>query len=156
MRRGHTCANSIRRRTLNMPTPEDDHPSLLWITIPSVLLISGYFARKWYLARRLRLHGIGKGAPGFQTNVRKIRVPPELMARIRRGEDVSPDEIAAASARMEAEEKEGPVIAPETPLQIKKREIKEIERETPSEPVNEWLPEGIVATPKKRAKGKKK
>ncbi|KAJ7270407.1 hypothetical protein C8J57DRAFT_1012579, partial [Mycena rebaudengoi] len=76
-------------------------------SIPSVVLLSGYFARKWYLARRLRLHGIWKGAPGFQTNVRKIRVPPELMARIRGGEDVSPHEIAAASARMDAEKRDG-------------------------------------------------
>lgn len=30
-------------------------------SIPPVLLISAYFARKWYLARRLRLYGIGKG-----------------------------------------------------------------------------------------------
>ncbi|KAJ7855888.1 hypothetical protein B0H14DRAFT_3865099 [Mycena olivaceomarginata] len=114
-------------------TVADEPPSLLWITIPSVLLISGYFVRKWYLARRLRVHGIGKGAPGFQTGVRKIRVSPEIMARIRAGEDVSPDEIAAASARMDAEER----------------------GEVPSDPVNEWLPEGITG-PKKRSKGKKK
>ncbi|KAJ7164561.1 hypothetical protein C8R43DRAFT_878818 [Mycena crocata] len=133
-----------------MPAAVDDHPSLLWITIPSVLLLSGYFVRKWYLARRLRLHGIGKGAPGFQTNVRKVRVSPEIMARIRRGEDVSPDEIAAASARMEAEERNGPAASP--PPLSKKAEPKV---EAPSEPVNEWLPEGISA-PKKRSKGKKK
>ncbi|KAJ7758553.1 hypothetical protein DFH07DRAFT_741643 [Mycena maculata] len=135
----------------------DEHPSLLWIAIPSVLLVSGYLVRKWYLARRLRVHGIGKGAPGFQTNVRKIRVPPELMARIRRGEDVSPDEIAAASARMEAQEREG--SAPSDPIpQSKKTESKPKPKpvaETPSEPVNEWLPEGITS-PKKRSKGKKK
>ncbi|KAJ7696019.1 hypothetical protein B0H17DRAFT_1198339 [Mycena rosella] len=136
----------------------DDHPSLLWITIPTVLLVSGYFVRKWYLARRLRVHGIGKGAPGFQTNVRKIRVPPELMARIRRGEDVSPDEIAAASARMDAEERDGATSspAPITP-QSKKTESKPkpAVTEASSDPANEWLPEGITG-PKKRSKGKKK
>ncbi|KAJ7134506.1 hypothetical protein C8R44DRAFT_870133 [Mycena epipterygia] len=136
-------------------TAVDDQPSLLWITIPTVLLISGYFARKWYLARRLRLHGIGKGAPGFQTNVRKIRVPPELMARIRRGEDVSPDEIAAASARMDAEEREGSTTPAPLPQSKKTEEPKPVAKDTPSEPVNEWLPEGITA-PKKRSKGKKK
>ncbi|KAJ7288537.1 hypothetical protein C8J57DRAFT_1047799 [Mycena rebaudengoi] len=133
----------------------DDYPSLLWIAIPSVVLLSGYFVRKWYLARRLRLHGIGKGAPGFQTNVRKIRVPPELMARIRRGEDVSPDEIAAASARMDAEERDGPITTQDTPPEPKKKETKLPEKEPPSEPVNEWLPENITG-PKKRSKGKKK
>ncbi|KAK7048229.1 hypothetical protein R3P38DRAFT_2868118, partial [Favolaschia claudopus] len=129
----------------------DDHPSLLWIAIPSVLLVSGYFVRKWYLARRLRVHGIGKGAPGFQTNVRKVRVSPEIMARIRAGEDVSPDEIAAASARMEAEERGEAVPEPKKP----ETKTKTTPLPTPSESANEWLPEGIT-TPKKRAKGKKK
>ncbi|KAJ6508976.1 hypothetical protein C8R45DRAFT_969469 [Mycena sanguinolenta] len=137
-------------------TAVDDTPSLLWIAIPSVLLVSGYFIRKWYLARRLRVHGIGKGAPGFQTSVRKIRVPPELMARIRAGEDVSPDEIAAASARMEAEERGESV--PEPISKGKKTESKTKPKavvDVPSDSANEWLPEGITA-PKKRAKGKKK
>ncbi|KAJ7645505.1 hypothetical protein DFH06DRAFT_1211544 [Mycena polygramma] len=133
----------------------DDNPSLLWITIPSVLLVSSYFIRKWYLARRLRVHGIGKGAPGFQTNVRRIRVTPEIKARLMRGEEVSPDEIAAASARMDAEERND--SAPEPLVQPKKAETKSnpVPKEPPSEPVNEWLPEGITA-PKKRSKGKRK
>ncbi|KAJ7163369.1 hypothetical protein C8R46DRAFT_1282029 [Mycena filopes] len=138
-----------------MPAAVDDHPSLLWITIPSVLLLSGYFVRKWYLARRLRLHGIGKGAPGFQTNVRKIRIPPDLMRRIRAGEDVSPDEIAAASARMEREEREG-VAKEEKAEPPQKSKPKPVAQEVENaDPANEWLPEGITA-PKKRAKGKKK
>ncbi|KAJ7254825.1 hypothetical protein C8J57DRAFT_1656892 [Mycena rebaudengoi] len=123
-------------------------------SIPSVVLLSGYFARKWYLTRR-RLHGIGKGAPGFQTNVRKIRVPPELMARIRRGDDVSPHEIVAASARMDAEKRDGPISPQDISSEPKKKETKPPEKEPPSEPVNEWLPENI-AGPKKRSKGKKK
>jgi len=36
------------------------YPPLL-DSIPPVLLLSAYFARKWYLARKLRVHGIGKG-----------------------------------------------------------------------------------------------
>ncbi|KAF9014361.1 hypothetical protein BDZ89DRAFT_1142397 [Hymenopellis radicata] len=76
----------------------DEYPSLWWIVIPPALLISAYFARKWYLARRLRVHGIGKGAPGFQTGVRRVRVTPEIAARIQRGEEVSPEEIAASIA----------------------------------------------------------
>ncbi|KAF8208763.1 hypothetical protein K438DRAFT_1573587 [Mycena galopus ATCC 62051] len=136
-----------------MPATEvDSNPSLLWIAIPSVLLLAGYFGRKWYLARRLRVHGIGKGAPGFQTGVRKIRVPPELMARIRAGEDVSPDEIAAASARMEAEER-GETVEPVP--KAKKAKPKAVVEEVPSDPANEWLPEGLTA-PKKRSKGKRK
>ncbi|KAJ7707133.1 hypothetical protein B0H16DRAFT_1824437 [Mycena metata] len=149
-----------------MPAAVDDHPSLLWITIPSVLLVSGYFVRKWYLARRLRLHGIGKGAPGFQTNVRKVRIPPDLMRRIRAGEDVSPDEIAAASARMEREEREQGSSEPQRTAREERRDIIErddrpktnpVAQDSPAsaDPVNEWLPEGITA-PKKRSKGKKK
>ena len=30
-------------------------------SIPTVLLVSAYMVRRWYVARRLRLHGIGKG-----------------------------------------------------------------------------------------------
>ncbi|KAJ3794445.1 hypothetical protein GGU11DRAFT_689804 [Lentinula aff. detonsa] len=126
-------------------TSVDDYPSLLWAIIPPVVLLSAYFTRKWYLARKLRLHGIGRGAPGFQTNVRRIRVTPEIAARIRRGEEVSPDEIAAASAKAEADAKGGIDSSPITET-----------RTTPAtEPVNEWLPQSII-TPKKRAKGKRK
>jgi hypothetical protein len=32
-----------------------------WLSIPPVVLLSAYFVRKWYLARRLKLYGIGKG-----------------------------------------------------------------------------------------------
>ncbi|KAJ4496354.1 hypothetical protein C8J55DRAFT_413152, partial [Lentinula edodes] len=114
--------------------------------IPPVILLSAYFTRKWYLARRLRLHGIGKGAPGFQTNVRRIRVTPEIAARIRRGEEVSPDEIAAASAKAGAGNVTSAVSSsPKT----------EAQTTSSVEPVNEWLPQSII-TPKKRAKGKRK
>ncbi|KAJ3862648.1 hypothetical protein EV359DRAFT_83132 [Lentinula novae-zelandiae] len=124
----------------------DDYPSLLWVIIPPVILLSAYFTRKWYLARRLRLHGIGKGAPGFQTNVRRIRVTPEIAARIRRGEEVSPDEIAAASAKAEAGDVTSAISSsPKT----------EAQTSSSVEPVNEWLPQSII-TPKKRAKGKRK
>lgn len=30
-------------------------------SIPTVFLTSAYMVRRWYIARRLRLHGIGKG-----------------------------------------------------------------------------------------------
>ncbi|KAJ3766893.1 hypothetical protein FB446DRAFT_653051 [Lentinula raphanica] len=126
-------------------TSVDDYPSLLWVIIPPVVLLSAYFTRKWYLARKLRLHGIGRGAPGFQTNVRRIRVTPEIAARIRRGEEVNPEEIAAASAKAEAVANGGSASTP----------IQETSTTPPTEPVNEWLPQSIIA-PKKRAKGKRK
>ena len=40
--------------------------------------------------------GIGRGAPGFQTNVARVAIPPDLAARIRAGEEVSADEITQA------------------------------------------------------------
>lgn len=50
--------------------------------------------------------GLGKGAPGFTTNVRRVAVPPEIMARIRAGEQVSGEEITAAQDKMRREEEE--------------------------------------------------
>ncbi|GLB45541.1 hypothetical protein LshimejAT787_2301010 [Lyophyllum shimeji] len=135
----------------------DDYPSMLWVTIPPVLLVSAYFIRKWYLARRLRLYGIGKGAPGFQTNVRSVRVTPEIAARIRRGEHVSPEEIARAAAEAEKEDARG--TPPPRLNSLAGRGVVEEVQLQPSdeqkEPVNEWLPESITG-PKKRAKGKKR
>ncbi|KAJ7579254.1 hypothetical protein C8J56DRAFT_965235 [Mycena floridula] len=126
----------------------DDYPSLLWITIPPIFLVSAWFVRRWYLARKLRLYGIGKGAPGFQTNVRKLRVTPEIAARLRRGEQVSPEEIAAAAREAELNPPEP--LPPRQPLV----EIVEKPRES-SPPVNEWLPENLTSGSKKRSKKRK-
>ncbi|KAF5362916.1 hypothetical protein D9758_007095 [Tetrapyrgos nigripes] len=143
-------------------TTVDDYPSLLWITIPPVLLLSAYFARKWYLARRLKVHGIGKGAPGFQTSVRRVRVTPEIAARIRRGEEVSPDEIAKASAEMDAREeaeRNGLNASPTPEGKSTGNSTTRSRTPTPavatSDPANEWLPESLT-NPKKRSKGKRK
>lgn len=48
--------------------------------------------------------GLGRGAPGFQTNVKRIAVPPEIIARIRAGEEVSADEITRAQEKMQREQ----------------------------------------------------
>ncbi|KAF8156976.1 hypothetical protein B0H34DRAFT_657673 [Crassisporium funariophilum] len=154
----------------------DEYPSMLWVAIPSALLVSAYYVRKWYLARRLRLHGIGKGAPGFQTNVRRVRVTPEIAARIRRGEDVSPAEIAAASKKADAEEdartssselSTSESTSGRLPMRnFEERDDRDLSNgngyghsgngsATKNEEVNEWLPESITG-PKKRAKGKKR
>ncbi|KAF7422340.1 hypothetical protein PC9H_010496 [Pleurotus ostreatus] len=130
-------------------TGDEDYPSLLWIAIPTAVLLSGYFARKFYLAYRLKKYGIGRGAPGFQTNVRKVRITPEIAARIRRGEDVSPEEITAAIAKAEREESQQTSSSPPPPI----HRAPLIEKTEPT--INEWLPDSIT-TPKKRAKGKKK
>jgi len=145
----------------------DDYPSMLWVTIPPLLMLSAYYVRKWYLARRLRIHGIGKGAPGFQTNVRRIRVTPEIAARIQRGEQVSPEEIEAASKRLDAEEATSQSSSKGTPSNtgvntlptrvIEERDDRNITgQKKKDDPVeNEWLPDSVTG-PKKRGKGKKR
>lgn len=48
--------------------------------------------------------GLGRGAPGFQTNIQRIAVPPEIIARIRAGEEVSAEEITRAQEKMAREQ----------------------------------------------------
>ncbi|KDN52532.1 hypothetical protein K437DRAFT_272398 [Tilletiaria anomala UBC 951] len=66
--------------------------------------------------------GIGRGAPGFQTNVAKVAIPPDIAARIRAGEDVSAEEITQALEDVKAG-------------RYKPKE--QIEKE-------EWLPAGVT------------
>ncbi|KAF9446372.1 hypothetical protein P691DRAFT_804021 [Macrolepiota fuliginosa MF-IS2] len=134
-----------------MSQAADTYPSLLWVTIPSVLILSAYFANKWYKKYKLKKYGIGKGAPGFQTNVRQLRVTPEIAERLRRGEYVSAEEIAAAAARADEEAKKRP---PQGVVEVGfgPRETTETKEE---QPVNEWLPENIT-NPKKRGKAKRR
>ncbi|KAF8799700.1 hypothetical protein BYT27DRAFT_7149377 [Phlegmacium glaucopus] len=148
-------------------TMTDDYPSMLWVTIPPIVMLSAYYIRKWYLARRLRIHGIGKGAPGFQTNVRRIRVTPEIAARIRRGEQVSPEEIEAASKKADEEEAtlklscngipSGAGVNTLPTRIIEERDDRNVTSQTKKDgPVeNEWLPDSVTG-PKKRGKGKKR
>ncbi|KAH6911791.1 hypothetical protein BKA70DRAFT_1268510 [Coprinopsis sp. MPI-PUGE-AT-0042] len=57
----------------------EEYPnSMLWVAVPSVLLVSAYFIRRWYKSYQLRVYGIGRGAKGFQTNVGKVRITPEI------------------------------------------------------------------------------
>ncbi|KAJ3567081.1 hypothetical protein NP233_g6594 [Leucocoprinus birnbaumii] len=129
----------------------DSYPSLLWVTVPSVLIISAYFANKFYKKYRLEKHGIGKGAKGFQTNVKQLQVTPEIAERLRRGEYVSSEEITAAVAQAEKEAKKRP---PQGVIEIDLRP-KENSAQANLEPTNEWLPENLT-NPKKRAKGKRR
>lgn len=105
---------------------------------------------------------MSKLAPGFQTNVGKVRVTPAIRARLDRGENVSPAEIAEASAKADLE-------AVSTKAQPKPvREFIEVNesqgtsgyttlsRDNKSGNVDtEWLPDSITQT-KKRSKGKRK
>ncbi|CAO1628512.1 unnamed protein product [Jaminaea pallidilutea] len=84
--------------------------------------------------------GIGRGAPGFQTNVSRIAVPAHIIARIRAGEEVSAEEITAAQeAEAKRLEKEA--------RQAEKGGKRPVGRSSQvasstQQPGNEWIPEG--------------
>ena len=91
------------------------------------------------------------------TNTRQLKVTPEIAARLRRGEQVSPEEIEAAVRAAEEknakvasrEESTGPGTQPRTASALKdplKRETRSRSKRSTaaapaSEPVNEWIPE---------------
>jgi hypothetical protein len=106
--------------------------------------------------------------------VRRVRVTPEIAARIRRGEDVSPAEIEAASRaadereRLEASSSSktsapSPPQGARSPLQhrvFEERDDRHLigkdtgKEEEPESPANEWLPDSITK-PSKRRKGRR-
>ncbi|GAA5935478.1 uncharacterized protein JCM15063_001049 [Sporobolomyces koalae] len=91
--------------------------------------------------------GIGRGAPGFQTGVKKVAIPPELAARIRAGEDVSAEEVTAA---LDAERE-----------RIRKEEedaerIKNGGKKLPANVDEDWLQDGSFGSPSSKSKVKKR
>jgi len=106
------------------------------------------------LSREFTLTGT---APGFQTSVKKLRVTPEIAARIRRGEVVSPEEIDAAARKADlksAAEGSGGSLA--GVRVIEERDDRHLINagNKEEEAVNEWLPES-VSKPSRRKKGRK-
>ncbi|BGP41046.1 hypothetical protein JCM10450v2_005064 [Rhodotorula kratochvilovae] len=87
--------------------------------------------------------GVGRGAPGFQTGVRRVAIPPALAARIRAGEDVSAEEVTAA---LEAEKE-----------RIAREEVAEEEDRVklPEGVDEEWLPAGALGGKNKARRRKK-
>jgi hypothetical protein len=99
-------------------------------------------------ARKLKKTGIGKGAPGFLTSVKKVAVTPEIAARLRRGEHVSPEEIAACQNPSAAVSQQSPIVTASPPS---------TEDAPPkADDSNEWLPEHVKNTPKRKPKSKRK
>ncbi|GAK63775.1 uncharacterized protein PAN0_003c1983 [Moesziomyces antarcticus] len=85
-----------------------------WFLIPSVLvplIIVGAVASRFLGAGNKRGYtgkydpktGLGRGAPGFQTGVKRVAVTPEIAARMRAGEQVSAEEIEASIARAQSQ-----------------------------------------------------
>lgn len=77
-------------------------PIYLVASVPVFVII--YFIYNAYQSHQLKKKnlskGIGRGVAGFQTSVKRVAVPPEIIARIRRGEEVSAEEITRAQERM--------------------------------------------------------
>ena len=96
--------------------------------------------------------------------MRKVRVTPEIAARIRRGEDVSPAEVEAASRAADEqearEEKEGkpkpPALQPRVFEERDDRHLigKDSAGDESASSTNEWLPDSITK-PTKRKKGRR-
>ena len=112
----------------------------------------------------LKYHDINLAitAPGFQTSVKKVRVTPEIAARIRRGEEVSPEEIEAAARKadlnIEAEGagESGGLSHGRLRGVIEERDDRHLinAEKNKVEVVNEWLPESVTK-PTKRKRGQK-
>ncbi|GAA5909229.1 uncharacterized protein JCM6883_005812 [Sporobolomyces salmoneus] len=87
--------------------------------------------------------GIGRGAPGFATGVKRVAIPPELAARIRAGEEVSADEVTAAldaeKERMRKEEEE-------------EERLKNGGKKLPAGVDESWLPDGALGGGSSKAK----
>ncbi|KAE8224272.1 hypothetical protein CF319_g2810 [Tilletia indica] len=97
--------------------------------------------------------GIGRGAPGFQTGVKRVAVPAALAARIRAGEQVSPEEIEAAQREAAEAAAKGATIGTSSSMSGGGGGVEQ-RRSQPVEPVNEWLPEGLQGGPRKVGKKK--
>jgi len=128
-----------------------------------------YIDNKWI--RPPSKTGFGKGAPGFMTNTRQLKVTPEIAARLRNGEHVPPEEIEAAvriaEAKREAsspskdkkseEDTDEPAKRPVTRSQMKKKSASPTKHVADSQPVdsnaNEWIPETHL---KKGPQGRRK
>lgn len=120
-------------------------PIALVLLAPLAFLVHRHLSAR-RRATLLKEKGIGRGAAGFQTNVRRIQVPPEIAARIRRGEQVSAEEITAAQERMQ-QQQEGKEAATGTATDVKTKA---------SKVDDDWLPANARPSPKRVESGQGK
>ncbi|BGP32999.1 hypothetical protein JCM10296v2_004788 [Rhodotorula toruloides] len=130
-------------------------PPFLLVSLPLAYLSYRFYVRLTTITPSQRPYdpktGIGRGAPGFQTGVRKVAIPKDLMERIKRGEEVSAEEITTGiereRERLEREERSSASAGGE-----------EAERRRLPETVDEeWLPAGATGlSGKKKARRRKK
>ncbi|KAH7344191.1 hypothetical protein B0J17DRAFT_765303 [Rhizoctonia solani] len=146
---------------LNMPSTGWLDPSLLpaYAVAAAAVYYIGRYVDNNYI-RPPSKTGFGKGAPGFQTSVKKVVITPELQSGsegAKRVTSVTPEEIAAAQAEAE----KNPTVT------LRRRDIIERDDRVPTtddsdrEPdtrggkkarrtvesaENEWIPESHVKT----------
>ncbi|KAL9939236.1 hypothetical protein V8E36_002049 [Tilletia maclaganii] len=120
---------------------------LLWFifaSAPVVALVLAFLPFFFDKRKRVGAYdprtGIGRGAPGFQTSVKRVAVPAAIAARIRAGEDVSPEEIEAAQREAAEAAARGATIGTSSAYH---NSSPIVERRKEAPPVNEWLPENL-------------
>ncbi|PWZ01926.1 hypothetical protein BCV70DRAFT_157528 [Testicularia cyperi] len=96
-----------------MHSPKITNDSIPSVLVPLVILgaISSRFfgsskkskGKGSYTGKYDPSTGLGRGAPGFQTGVKRMAVTPEIAARMRAGEQVSAEEIEAAVAKAQSQ-----------------------------------------------------
>ncbi|EGU12004.1 hypothetical protein RTG_01886 [Rhodotorula toruloides ATCC 204091] len=119
-------------------------PPFLLVSLPLAYLSYRFYVRLTTIPPSQRPYdpktGIGRGAPGFQTGVRKVAIPKDLMERIKRGEEVSAEEITAGiereRERLEREERSSGSAGEEEAEQ----------RKLPENVDEEWLPAGATGS----------
>lgn len=130
-------------------------PPFLLLSLPLAYLSYRFYARLTTVPPSQRPYdpktGIGRGAPGFQTGVRKVAIPKDLMERIKRGEEVSADEITRGiereRERLEREERSDASASEEESPR----------RKMPETVDEDWLPAGSAgASAKNKSRRRKK
>ncbi|KAK4054298.1 DNA-dependent ATPase fun30 [Microbotryomycetes sp. JL221] len=109
-------------------------PPLIFFSVPVFLLCTRIY--KFLYPPSSRPYdpktGIGRGAPGFQTATKRVRLPADLVARIKRGEEVSAEEVTAALERQKLADEQA-ATSSETEAQTKN---------LPDNVDEDWLPKG--------------
>ncbi|ORY89664.1 hypothetical protein BCR35DRAFT_275436 [Leucosporidium creatinivorum] len=86
--------------------------------------------------------GLGRGAPGFLTGSRKVALPLHIAARIKMGEEVTPEEITEAleEQRLKEEEEERKRLLAEERERSGAKTMK-----IPDSVDEDWLPAGATS-----------
>lgn len=123
-------------------------PTALIVGIPTLYLLWRVLSRR-RAEHKLKTEGIGRGAPGFLTGVKKVALPRDIAERIKRGEEVSAEEVTLALERERAKAEGGEVEEPAEEMKGRKARAKRVHEEprplkVPEGVDEEWLPKGAT------------